>query len=159
MTLKDVEDISVPGTPVMNFIFIASANIDTWVSGPAVKGDCERLCTTYACTNSQACLVSRTGTEDAPNPAPGVVSGTHNDNVTGEAPKRDTPEGPVHDPNSVTATPQVSTSIRKISTPAIVGTTLSYQISDAQLKHSPLAMPSPPLSTISSARRSKGSSR
>ena len=159
MTLKDVEDISVPGTPVMNFIFIALANIDTWVTGPAIKGDCELVCTMYPYTNSQACLASRIGTEDAPNPVPGVVSGTHSDDITGEAPKRDTPEGPVHDPNGVTATPQVSTSIRKIPTPAIVGTTLSYRISDAQLKHSPLAMPSPPLSAISSARRSKGSSR
>ena len=159
MTLKDFEDISVPGTPVKDSIFIASANIDTWVSGPAVRGYCERVCATYPCTDSQACSVSRTGTEDAPNPVPGVVSGTHSDDVTGEVPKRDTPEGPVHDPNGVTATPQVSTSIRKIPTPAIVGPTLSYRISDAQLKHSPLAMPSPPLSAISSARRSKGSSR
>jgi len=44
-TLKDVKEISVPGAPLKDSIFIASANIDTWTSGPAdakaVNGDCE----------------------------------------------------------------------------------------------------------------------
>ena len=44
-TLKDVKEISVPGAPLKDSIFIALTNIDTWTSGPtdakAVNGDCE----------------------------------------------------------------------------------------------------------------------
>ena len=44
-TLKDVKEISVPGAPLKESIFIASTNIDSWTSGPAdakaVNGDCE----------------------------------------------------------------------------------------------------------------------
>lgn len=45
VTLKDVKEISVPGAPLRDSMFIASTNIDTWASGPAdvkaVNGDCE----------------------------------------------------------------------------------------------------------------------
>jgi len=45
VTLKDVKEISVPGAPLKDSIFIASADIGTWASGPAdakaVNGDCE----------------------------------------------------------------------------------------------------------------------
>jgi hypothetical protein len=47
VTLKDAKEISVPGAPLKDSIFIASTNIDTWASGPAdakaVNGDCERF--------------------------------------------------------------------------------------------------------------------
>jgi len=56
VTLKDAKEISVPGGPVKGSIFIASTNIDTWVSGPtdvkAVNEDCERLYTTCPCVSS-----------------------------------------------------------------------------------------------------------
>lgn len=35
VTLKDVKEISKPGTPLKDTLFIASANIETWQSGPA----------------------------------------------------------------------------------------------------------------------------
>jgi len=45
VTLKDVKDISNPGAPLKDSLFIASANIDTYTSGPAdakpTNGDCE----------------------------------------------------------------------------------------------------------------------
>lgn len=45
MTLKDVKEISSPGQPLKESLFIASVNIDTWSSGPAdaklTNGDCE----------------------------------------------------------------------------------------------------------------------
>lgn len=45
VTLKDVKEISNPGMPLKDQLFIASSNIDTWTSGPAdakiPNGDCE----------------------------------------------------------------------------------------------------------------------
>lgn len=35
VTLKDVKDLSNPGTPLKDTFFIASTNIDSWASGPA----------------------------------------------------------------------------------------------------------------------------
>lgn len=35
VTLKDVKEISSPGQPLKETLFIASTNIDTWSSGPA----------------------------------------------------------------------------------------------------------------------------
>lgn len=35
VTLKDVKDITTPGAPLKDSLFIASTNIDTWSSGPA----------------------------------------------------------------------------------------------------------------------------
>jgi len=35
VTLKDVKEISNPGAPLKDQLFIASTNIDTWLSGPA----------------------------------------------------------------------------------------------------------------------------
>ncbi|KAG5644389.1 hypothetical protein DXG03_008617 [Asterophora parasitica] len=35
VTLKDVKEISAPGAPLKDQLFIASTNIDTWTSGPA----------------------------------------------------------------------------------------------------------------------------
>jgi PAB1-binding protein PBP1 len=35
MTLKDAKEISKPGTPLKDILFIASTNIETWQSGPA----------------------------------------------------------------------------------------------------------------------------
>ena len=35
VSLKDVKDISSPGQPLKDHLFIASTNIDTWASGPA----------------------------------------------------------------------------------------------------------------------------
>lgn len=35
VTLKDVKEITAPGTPLKDQLFIASTNIDTWSSGPA----------------------------------------------------------------------------------------------------------------------------
>lgn len=35
VTLKDVKDITVPGAPLKDSLFIASTNIDSWTSGPA----------------------------------------------------------------------------------------------------------------------------
>ena len=44
---KDAKEISVPGAPLKDSLFIPSANVDTWVSGPADSkadnGDRERL--------------------------------------------------------------------------------------------------------------------
>lgn len=58
VTLKDVKDISIPGAPLKDSIFIPSTNIDTWASGPAdakaVNGDCEWLRATCIHPNSQA---------------------------------------------------------------------------------------------------------
>lgn len=45
VTLKDVKEISKPGAPLKELLFIASTNIETWQSGPAdakaPNGDCE----------------------------------------------------------------------------------------------------------------------
>ena len=35
VTLRDVKDISNPGQPLKDQLFIAATNIDTWSSGPA----------------------------------------------------------------------------------------------------------------------------
>ncbi|KIK63067.1 hypothetical protein GYMLUDRAFT_72298 [Collybiopsis luxurians FD-317 M1] len=35
VTLKDVKELTTPGAPIKDQLFIASANIDTWSSGPA----------------------------------------------------------------------------------------------------------------------------
>lgn len=35
VTLKDVKEITNPGGPLKDSLFIASTNIDTWSSGPA----------------------------------------------------------------------------------------------------------------------------
>ncbi|OBZ72487.1 Uncharacterized protein C21B10.03c [Grifola frondosa] len=35
VTLKDVRDISIPGAPIRDQVFIAATNIDQWSSGPA----------------------------------------------------------------------------------------------------------------------------
>lgn len=35
VTLKDVKEISKPGTPLKESLFVASANIENWQSGPA----------------------------------------------------------------------------------------------------------------------------
>lgn len=35
VTLKDVKEISKPGTPLKDTLFIGSANIEGWSSGPA----------------------------------------------------------------------------------------------------------------------------
>jgi hypothetical protein len=35
LTLKDVKEISNPGAPLREQLFVASTNIDTWTSGPA----------------------------------------------------------------------------------------------------------------------------
>lgn len=49
VTLRDVKDISNPGAPLRETLFIASTNIDQWSSGPAdakpptVNGDSEYL--------------------------------------------------------------------------------------------------------------------
>lgn len=44
VTLKDVKEISSPGAPLKDQLFIASTNIDVWSSGPAdakaLNGDC-----------------------------------------------------------------------------------------------------------------------
>jgi hypothetical protein len=48
VNLKDVKDISSPGAPLKDQLFIASTNIDSWASGPAdakaVNGDCKNSC-------------------------------------------------------------------------------------------------------------------
>lgn len=45
VTLKDVKEITNPGTPLKEQLFIASTNIDQWTSGPAdakvPNGDCK----------------------------------------------------------------------------------------------------------------------
>jgi len=45
VTLKDVKEVSAPGAPLKDSIFVASTNIEAWTSGPAdakaVNGDCE----------------------------------------------------------------------------------------------------------------------
>ena len=45
--MKDVKDISSPGQPLKEHLFIAATNIDKWNSGPAdakaPNGDCESL--------------------------------------------------------------------------------------------------------------------
>ena len=44
VTLKDVKDITTPGAPLKDSLFIASTNIDTWASGPAgskPNGECK----------------------------------------------------------------------------------------------------------------------
>ncbi|TCD69353.1 hypothetical protein EIP91_007909 [Steccherinum ochraceum] len=35
VTLKDVKELTAPGTPLKDTLFVASTNIDTWSSGPA----------------------------------------------------------------------------------------------------------------------------
>ncbi len=45
VTLKDVKELTNPGAPLKDTLFIASTNIDTWTSGPAdskptTNGDC-----------------------------------------------------------------------------------------------------------------------
>ena len=44
VTLKDVKDITAPGTPLRDQLFIASANIDSFIFGRAdaksAKSDC-----------------------------------------------------------------------------------------------------------------------
>ena len=61
VTLKDVKDISSPGQPLKETLFIASTNIEQWLSGPAdaqapVNGDSEphnrRYCTSAECSGS-----------------------------------------------------------------------------------------------------------
>jgi len=56
VTLKDVKEISVPGAPLKDSLFIASTNINTWVVGPedaqAVNEYRKQLCVTYPCVNS-----------------------------------------------------------------------------------------------------------
>lgn len=46
VTLKDVKEITKPGTPPKDQLFIASTNIESWNSGPAdakaPNGDCKR---------------------------------------------------------------------------------------------------------------------
>lgn len=45
VTLKDVKEITNPGAPLKEQLFIASTNIESWTSGPAdaklTNGDCE----------------------------------------------------------------------------------------------------------------------
>lgn len=49
VTLRDVKEISNPGAPLREILFIASTNIDQWSSGPAdakpptANGDSESL--------------------------------------------------------------------------------------------------------------------
>lgn len=87
VALKDVKEISVPGAPLKDSLFIASADIDTWASGPAdaraVNGDSFK-------TDSD--ISSKPGprrerelaawSSDSPNPASTVTFGTHGDDVT-----------------------------------------------------------------------------
>ena len=44
VTLKDVKDITTPGAPLKDQLFIASTNIESYASGPAdakpANGDC-----------------------------------------------------------------------------------------------------------------------
>jgi hypothetical protein len=44
VTLKDAKDITAPGAPLKDQLFIASVNIDSYTSGPAdakpANGDC-----------------------------------------------------------------------------------------------------------------------
>jgi hypothetical protein len=35
VSLKDVKDLTNPGAPLKDHLFIASTNIDSWTSGPA----------------------------------------------------------------------------------------------------------------------------
>lgn len=57
VTLRDVREITTPGAPLKDTLFIASTNIDTWASGPAdaakvpsaTNGDCE-----FPISNSQS---------------------------------------------------------------------------------------------------------
>jgi hypothetical protein len=45
VTLKDVKDVTSPGAPFKDSLFIASTNIDSYTSGPAdakmPNGDCK----------------------------------------------------------------------------------------------------------------------
>lgn len=58
VTLKDVKEISKPGTPLKDSLFIASANIESWQSGPAdikvPNGDSKS-----SNANSLGCIMSR----------------------------------------------------------------------------------------------------
>ena len=64
MTLESAKEVSAPGTPVRGSIFIASLDIDTWVSGPAnakpVDGGCEQCHVTYLRKHSQVLLALNT---------------------------------------------------------------------------------------------------
>jgi hypothetical protein len=44
LTLRDVKELSAPGAPLKDQLFIAALDIDTWTSGPAdakvPNGDC-----------------------------------------------------------------------------------------------------------------------
>lgn len=106
MTLKDVNEVSVPGASLKDSVFIALANVDTWASGPAdakaVNGDCKRFQVTPIHIHSQLYLAFKTDTDisnkagsrkereltawasDSPNPTPPstVIFGTHGDDVT-----------------------------------------------------------------------------
>lgn len=46
LTLRDVKELSAPGAPLKDQLFIAAPDIDTWSSGPAdakiPNGDCRR---------------------------------------------------------------------------------------------------------------------
>jgi hypothetical protein len=46
VTLKDVKEITNPGAPLKDTLFIASTNIDSYTSGPVdaklPNGDCKR---------------------------------------------------------------------------------------------------------------------
>lgn len=61
VTLKDVKDISSPGQPLKEHLFIAATNIDKWNSGPAdakaPNGDCESLkLPVIVCTKLISCF-------------------------------------------------------------------------------------------------------
>lgn len=59
VTLKDVKEISTPGAPLKDSLFIALTNIDNWTSGPAdskpTNGDCKYPCPCRA----QRAMISR----------------------------------------------------------------------------------------------------
>lgn len=51
VTLKDVKEITSPGAPLKDSLFIASTNIDSFTSGPAdakaPNGDCKQIQVKY----------------------------------------------------------------------------------------------------------------
>ncbi|KAF9645012.1 hypothetical protein BDM02DRAFT_3173795 [Thelephora ganbajun] len=86
-TLNNVKEISVPGAPLKDSVFIASTNIDTWASGPtdakAVNGDSFKTDTDLS--NKPGSRREReltVWTSDTPNPIPSVTFGIHGDDVT-----------------------------------------------------------------------------
>jgi hypothetical protein len=75
VTLKDVREISKPGTPLKDSLFIASANIENWQSGPSdaklPNGDSESSNTKFLdviisrliCRLSTPCSILDVGTD------------------------------------------------------------------------------------------------